>query len=100
MEWETWVKWDDLGATFGTGLDSRHSEGLMLDLGPQAAAIMAIKTPSGDKESCKSNPALAHAHMLAVIELHLNNLMSHCISSVIIHHHHLSEKADFQKIEL
>lgn len=69
----------------------------MLDLGPQAAAIMAIKTPSGNKESCKSNPTPAHAHMLAVIELHLNNLMSHCISSAIIHYHHLSEKTDFQK---
>lgn len=75
MEWEIQVKWNDLGATSGTGLDSSHSEGLMLDLGPQAAAITAIKSPSSDKVSCKSNPILGRAHMLAVIQLHINNLM-------------------------
>lgn len=48
----------------------------MLDLGLRAAAIMAIKSPSSDKESGKSNPILAHGHMLAVIQLHINNLMS------------------------
>lgn len=58
MEWEIQVKQNDLGATSCTGLDSSHSEGLMLDLGPQAAAIMAIKSPSSDKESCKSNLVL------------------------------------------
>lgn len=52
------VKWNDLGATSGTGLDSSHAEGLMLDRGPQAAAIMAIKSPSSDKVSCKSNPQI------------------------------------------
>lgn len=56
MEWEIQVKWNDLGATSGIGLDLSRSEGLMLDLGPKAAAIMAIKSPSSDKESCKSNP--------------------------------------------
>lgn len=43
MEWEIRVKLNDLGSTSGTGLDSSHSEGLMHDLGPEAAAIMAIK---------------------------------------------------------
>lgn len=75
MGWEIQVKRNDLGAASGTGLDSSHSEGLMLDLGPQAAAIMAIKSPSSDKVSCKSNPTLGHTHMLAVIKLHINNLM-------------------------
>lgn len=95
MEWEIQVKWNYLGATSGTGLDSSHSEGLMLDLGPQAAVIMAIKSPSSHKESCKSNPILGRAHMLAVIWLHLNNFMSLCIYSTIIQYHHLSEKTDF-----
>ncbi len=97
MEWEIQVKWNDLGATSGIGLDSSHSKGLMLDLGPQAAAIMAIKSPSSHKESCKSNPILDRAHMLALIRLHLNNLMSLCIFSAIIEHHHLSEKTDFKR---
>lgn len=95
MEWEIQVKWDDLGATSGTGLDSSRGEGLMLDLGPQAAAIMAIKSPSSDKESCKSNPILGRAHMLPVIRLHLNNLTSLWIFSAIIQHHHSPEKKRF-----
>lgn len=94
MEWEIQVKWKDLGATSGTRLESSHSEERMLDLGLQAAAIMAIKSPSSDKESCKSNPILAHGHMLAVIQLHINNLMSLSISLEIILHHHLSEKTE------
>ena len=76
MEWEIQVIWNGLGATSGTGLDMSHTEGLTLDLGPQAVAIMAIKSPSSDKESCKSNLTLRQAHMLAVIRLPLNNLMS------------------------
>lgn len=31
MERETWVIWNDLGATSGTGLDSSHREDMMLD---------------------------------------------------------------------
>lgn len=75
MGWEIQVKRNDLGATSGNGLDSSHSEGLMLDLGPQAAAVMAIKSPSSDKVSCKSYPTLGHTRMLAVSKLHINNLM-------------------------
>ena len=71
----------------------------MLDLGPQAAAIMAIKSPSSDKESCKSNPILGNAHMLAVIQLDLNNLMSLCIFSAIIQHYHLPDKTQFKTAE-
>lgn len=67
MEWEIQVKWNDLGATSGTGLDSSRREGLMLDSGPQTAAVTAIKSPSSDKVSCKSNPALGHTQMLVVI---------------------------------
>ncbi len=80
MEWEIQVKWNDLGATSGTGLDPSHSEDLMLDLRPQAAAIIAIKSPLSDKESCKSNPILDLAQILAVIHLHLNHTMCLCIS--------------------
>lgn len=58
MEWEIRVKWSDLGATSGAGLDSSYAEGLMLERGPQAAAIMAIKSPSSDKVSRKSNPQI------------------------------------------
>lgn len=58
------------------GLDSSQTEGLMFDSGPPAAAIMAIKRPLSDKERRKSNRILANAHMLPVILLHLNNLMS------------------------
>lgn len=76
------------GCNLWHGLDSRHDEGLMLDLGPQPAAIMAIKSQSRDKESCKSNPILDCAHMLAVIQLRWNNLMSHCIFSAVIQHHY------------
>lgn len=94
MEWETQVKWKDLGATSSTRLDSSHCEDLMLDLGPRAAAIMAIKSPSSDKESCKSNPILAHGHMLAVIQLHINNLMSLSVFIEMILYHHLSEKTE------
>lgn len=99
MEWEIQVKWNDLGATPGTRLDSSHAEDLMLHLGPQPAAIMAIKSPSSDKESCKSNPISGRAHMLAVIRLHLNNLMSHCIFSAIIQPHHLSERNHLKREE-
>ena len=42
MEWEIQVKLNDLGATSVTGLDSSHTIDLMLDLRPQAAAIMVI----------------------------------------------------------
>lgn len=70
MEWETQVKWKDLGATSSTRLDSSHSEALMLDLGLQAPAIMAIKSPSSDKESCKSKLILAHGHVGLNSETH------------------------------
>jgi len=66
MEWEIQVRWNDLGATSGTGLDSSHTEGLMLDLGARPAAIMAIKSPSSDKESCKSNPIFGRAHTVCL----------------------------------
>lgn len=49
---------------------------------------MAIKSPSSNKESCKSNPVLDCAHMLAVIWFHINNLVSLCISSAVIQRHH------------
>ncbi len=80
MEWEIQVKWNDLGATSGTGFDSNHGEDLMLDLRPQAAAIIAIKSPLSDKESCKSNPALGLALIFAVIRLHPNHMMCLYIS--------------------
>lgn len=90
MEWEIQVKWNDLGATSATSSDLSHSEGLMLDLGPREAAIMAIKSPSSDKESCKSNLALGHAHTPAVIRLPLSNLTSLWIFAAISQHPCLS----------
>lgn len=56
MEWEIWVIWDDLGATSGTSSDLRHTEHLMPCLRPQAAELMAIKSPSSNKETGKFEP--------------------------------------------
>ena len=69
----------------------------MLDLGPRAAATMAIKATQSDKENRKSNPASVHAHMSAVIRLHLNSLMPLCVLSAIIQHRRWSGKTDFQE---
>lgn len=90
MEWEIQVKLNDLGATSSTNSDSSHTIDLMFDLRPQAAAIMVIKSPSGNKESCKSNTALSHAHMLAVIQLHLNKSMSRSVFQAVIQNKNIS----------
>lgn len=67
-----------------SALDSSCSDGLMFGLGAKAAAIMAVKRPSSNKESCKFSPILGRSHMLAVIRLHSDDLMSPCIFSAII----------------
>lgn len=45
MEWEIQVKRKDLDALSCTSLHSKHTAGLMLELGPLAASIMTMKGP-------------------------------------------------------
>lgn len=68
MGWERRVKRNDLGATSRSISDLSGTENLTLDMGPREA-VMTIKSPFSDKESCKFNPGLAPAPTLAVIHL-------------------------------
>lgn len=61
-----------MGATSGTALDSDHTQGLMLNLQPEATVITAIESPSSERVSRKSNPTLGHT----VVYLHINKELS------------------------